>query len=479
MAADRPTLAALLRGRSRGDVAAFVAALYAARGAATRIDGDAVVIDGDRVVVVPAGPFARLHRLHRRLRSALPAATTDATPPPTVDRVVAVDAARTDALAGRYDAPVLTPADLDRLARYGLDRAAADAVYRDHLGAALADVAPPARSHPASGSDGASTAASPPSSSASPASPNSDAPGRDADEARRSAAVPAVAAVAAATLVVALVVGSAPLGLGLGLGVDPSTAAGDQSPSATPAETTARTPDGTSVSGEDSTGSPGTAPDTLDLAPGLTAAGVTDADALADAHATVLTNRSYTWTLTYVEFADGERTGRATETVTVATSTVYASAPTVEGSLETRGPVADRPAYADGAKRYHPTADGLDAAALGSYGGVGRQEARARQYFGALLDAEETSVVRTILGGPRLYVVGLSGVGAPTVRNYTATAHVAPDGVVYYYSGSYCLAPFDDDASETCVSVTMRYRNVGGTTVEPPSWFTSREPTSA
>jgi hypothetical protein len=217
----------------------------------------------------------------------------------------------------------------------------------------------------------------------------------------------------------------------------------------------------------------------LVLAPGLTTHGVVDADALAAAHATTLANRSYTWELAYVEFDNGTKVGSATETVAVAAPSVYASNVSHDGFLTYRGPVGSRPAYADGTKRYQPTAIGLENTTVEG-GDLGRQENRARQYYGILLDGQNTSIVRTVLGGLRLYVVDIEGTSAVTVRNYTATAHVSPEGIVYYYSGSYCLASFGrDDVRELCLSITMQYRDVGETTVDPPPWYTEREPKSA
>jgi hypothetical protein len=219
--------------------------------------------------------------------------------------------------------------------------------------------------------------------------------------------------------------------------------------------------------------------DELALAPGLTSRGIADAEALADAHARTLANRSYTWELVYVERANGTVQGRATETVSVAAPWVYASNTNRTGNFTSRGPIA-RPSYADGERRYRLTADGIEATPIDPNESVGRQTSRARTYYGTLLDGQETSIVRTWLEGTRLYVVRVEGTRSPVVRNYTATAHVTPEGVVRYYSGSYCLASFDSAArSESCFSVTMRYRDVDETTVEPPSWYTDREPTSA
>ncbi|WP_152043169.1 hypothetical protein [Salinigranum salinum] len=458
-----PSLASLLRRRSRTEVAAFVAALYAARGAETRVEGGSVVVDGSRYLVVPAGYRARVRQwLPGAIRST-PHGATASTP----DRVVAVDAARADALAERYDAPVLTPATLDDLARYGLDHEIADAVYRDHLGRSLDDVAPAAaRSRSPDAPDRATT--------------DSSAPNRDDVRDPASLSTGAVVATVAVLASVVLLTTAAALGGGpLAGGSDgvPTTTATPAPGVATDEADVANSPRPTPDETEE--GSERNETSGLVLAPGLTTHGVVDADALAEAHATTLANRSYTWELTYVEFANGTKVGSATETVAVAAPSVYVSNVSHDGFLTYRGPVDSRPAYADGTKRYQPTATGLENTTIED-DDAGRQQSRARQYYGILLDGQETSVVRTLLGGPRLYVVDIEGTSAVTVQNYTATARISPEGIVYYYSGSYCLASFGrDDVRELCLSITMQYRNVGETTVEPPPWYTERVPKSA
>ncbi|WP_318568077.1 hypothetical protein [Salinigranum marinum] len=446
---SRPTLAARLRGRPREEIAAFVAALYAARGAETHVDGEAAVVDGERYLVVPAGYRARLrHRLGTTAERA--------------DRVVAVDPARADALAARDDASVLTPTDLDDLARYGLDRAAADAVFRDRLGVAVGDLAPAGRSTPET------KGATPPTRSGS----------RDPDG-PRSKPVPAAVTVVAAAVLAALVLSVAPGSLGADVGVfagEAERAGASGGVTATPGATTAEA----AVANRTSRANGTAERDPLGLAPGLTADGVADPEALADAHAAALANRSYTWEITYVERSNGTEVGRATETVAVAAPSTYVANVSREGLHVSRGPVAVGPSYADGERRYRPTDEGVAASAVELDDGVGPQESRARRFLGVLLDGQETSIVRTILGGQRLYVVDIEGTTESTIRRYSATAHVAPDGVVYYYSGSYCLVPMRSTAvSEVCLSLTMQYRDVGGTVVEPPSWYTEREPTSA
>jgi hypothetical protein len=442
----RPTLETRLHGHSRDAVVGLVAALYTARGARTRCDGSTVAVDGDRYLVVPAGPVGRL-------RDWLFGPDSDA-----VDAVVALDSGRADALAARYDAPAVTPADLDALARYGLDRQTADAVVRETLGVGLDALRPAAQPTPRE------SLASDRSTDVDDGRPPArSTPGDDDRHPVADVSVPqslAVVAVVAVVLVAMLALTPGLLGADsgpFGDGTDPSAS---DAPDGAATATDAPSPSSASASG-----------DALRLAPGLTTDGVSDADALAEAHATTLSNRSYTWELTYVASVDGTERGRLVESVAVEAPTRYVSTVRVDGTVGSRGPIADRSSYADGDRRYHRTSVGYDAEPLPANETLGLHERRARQYVRVLLDGMETSIVRSRLGEPRLYVVDVQGTPARGVRNYTATAHVGPDGVVYYYSGSYCITSFGSDAAETCYSLTMRYRRLGATAVEAPAWY--------
>ena len=437
---SRPTLAALLRGRSRAALVRFVADLYAARGAETTVDEGAVVVDGERFLVVARGPIPAGFRTPRHA-------------PAAVDRVVAVDAPRAERLAARYDARPVSAADLDDLARYGLDREAADAVFGDRFGRPVSAVDP--RPRPvASGGD---------------------------DDPSVSRLVGAVAVLAALAL--------------LGLALSGPGAAASAFPwawGATDSISVSRpvtpTPHPAPDAGTDTPVGPmkpavsdGNAPDGVDpdpdLAPGLSVDGDTDADALAAAHATVLGNDSYRWDLAYVESVNGSVVARGTETVRVESRRQYVSAVDWTGSPVGVSPVAVRPSFADGAVRYRPAADGSGfvTRSLTDVPPAGEQGWRASRYLRWFLSGSSATVsvedATPDHADRPVAVVTLNDTTSVESEQYVARAHVTADGFVRRLSVSYVLT--DSDRPEPVdVRFTFRYHPEENVSVSPPPWFT-------
>jgi hypothetical protein len=445
---SRPTLAALLRGRSRAALAEFVRALHAARGAETRVDGSVVVVDGDRVLVVTGRRFAVLDGLGTRRAT-----------PSGIDRVVAVDAARAERIAARYDARPVSAADLDGLARYGLDRAAADAVYRDQFGRPVSAVEPgPARAD------------------------------RDARRAAHGRPSPAVLVGAVVVLVTLATLGAALSGAGATAAPLPwLSETADSIPVSAPLAPGPVASDGEETSGGRAIGSgarttlgsagaagPGGADTDRPLPPGVSVDGVTDADALATAHAAALGNRSYRWELSYVESVNGSVTARGTETVRVWSRRQFVS--TVEWTGDPVGltPVATRPSYADGERRYRPSAaDGaVVTRSIGDVPPAGEQGWRASRYLRWCLSARSSTVERTVGDTAHpITVVALNGSSDPSVERYAARARVTADGFVRSLSVSYVLAT-RGDSPPVDVDVTFRYYVDADGSPAPPPWFT-------
>jgi hypothetical protein len=467
----RPTLAALLRGRSRAAVARFVAALHAARGAETRVEGNVAMIDGDRVLVAPrrlALVGLEVGRLRAPWRS-----------PPAVDRVVTVDAARAGLLSRRYDAPVLTPADLDRLARYGLDRAAADAVYREQFGRPVAAVDP------------APGASPPATSSAAQSRRRERAPGRP----RPGTFVGALLVLAALALLGAAVAGAGagPTAAPLPWPWDAADALSVSSPlTTTPASdgarsepTSAREAETRDARSPPPSGATPTAVDRPDtaLAPGLSVDGVTDVGALATAHAAALGNGSYRWELTYVESVNGTVAARGTETVRVDSRRRFRSTVDWTGDPLAFTPLATRGSYADGTARYRPATDGTGAVtrSLVDVHPAGEQGWRATRYLRWYLSARSSTVERTITRWDRsIAVVVLNGTDYPGADRYAARAYVTDDGFVQSLSVSYVLTDPDgslverDGSAPVHVRFAFHYYPGAGVSVSPPPWYTPR-----
>ncbi|WP_318568076.1 hypothetical protein [Salinigranum marinum] len=447
---NRPTLAALLRGRSRAALVEFVRALHAARGAETRVDGSVVVVDGDRVLVVTGRRFAVLDGLGTRRAT-----------PSRIDRVVAVDTARAERIAARYDAHPVSAADLDGLARYGLDRAAADAVFREQFSRPVSAVEPvPTRAD------------------------------RDARRATHGRSSPTVLAGAVVVLVTLAMLGVVLSGAGVGATASPfpwASEAVDSVSVSVPLAPGSVAPDGEETSGGRAIGSgarttlgsagaagPGEAGADRALAPGVSVDGVTDADALAAAHAAALGNRSYRWELSYVESVNGSVTARGTETVRVGSRRQFVSRVEWMGDPVGLTPVAARPSYADGAVRYRPSAaDGeVVTRSLGDVPPAGEQGWRASRYLRWCLSARSSTVERTVVDtAPPVAVVTLNGSGDPNVAGYAARARVTADGFVRSLSVSYVLATRDGSPAVD-VDVTFRYRVPADGSPAPPPWFT-------
>jgi hypothetical protein len=449
---SRTTLAALLRDRSRSDRARFVAALYAARGATTRVEGNVVVADGERIAVA-GGRAAVLGRLP----VSWPGTGAGTTPRGRVDRVVAVDPDRAARLAARADASPLSAADLDRLARYGLDREAADAVFREQFGRPVAAVDPPAS--PATASR----------------TPSRTTPGS-----------------AALRPGLALLVGVALLGVVLGAAGGPgatlpwawdasesvSTAASEP---VTPASTAADTAtDGEAGAGDGTTtahtwaGANDTRAGAAGFAPGVSGGRLADVDALAEAHAAALANRSYRWELEYVESSSGIVTARGTEVVRVDSRREFVSRVQWQGRPVGFSPVASQSTYANGTARHQPaTGGGVVAHAITDVPPAGEQGWRAARYLRWYLRTAESTVERTLVrGGTPTAVVRASGTTYPNAEEYTVRAHVTDEGFVRSLSVSYRLAARGDSPA-VAVRFSFRYLLDDDVAVSPPAWYTA------
>jgi hypothetical protein len=212
--------------------------------------------------------------------------------------------------------------------------------------------------------------------------------------------------------------------------------------------------------------------------PGLGPDGVIDANTLADTHAKAMTGQSYRWTITHREYVDGRPNAYRRETVYVASSTEYRTE--LEGAGDLRRAdlvVAGVEVYADGETRYErqPIADEFEdsytvdpAPVQGVRNGEDAYADRAERYLEWYLSVSESAVVDSFeREGTRYYWVRLGRDPYPGVENSSGSALVDENGVVHELRRQY------DVPGEPGVSavVSLRYTDVGSTTVEPPAWY--------
>lgn len=226
------------------------------------------------------------------------------------------------------------------------------------------------------------------------------------------------------------------------------------------------------------------------LAPGLTKSGVTDATLLADAHAAVLANTSYT--------AESQRlasngTGNQNATVVVLsrtnTTTKVAHEPTrVFWRYDFSGNASVTPAFPQdievwsGENETFEAVEGQNGTTYRESNGRGVSVASARtgrDTLSVLFGSLNTSVTRTTTqNGTTLYRVNSTGVadnatlaslfGVESASNVSMTALVDSDGLVHEYHVEYDAT----SGNRTWhVSQTSRFTALGETTVERPPWY--------
>jgi hypothetical protein len=423
-APTEPELAALLADLDRESFAAFLAALWTARGRPADVeDGDVAVADGTTL-----RPHAPRSRLPARLaaRGVEPGAADVVV---TTDRDVA-------ALLRERGVDVVGPAALHRALLYDLDRATADRIAREHLGRSFdAEPTPPL--------------------------------GRRARQAA-DRLVPAVLAVAvlvaAGAAVLVVVTADVPN-------------AGGPPPTAEPV-TDEPTDDSVGWVEEDEVDGVGA----YTVAPGVSTEGVTNGTALARAHADAVRNRSYEWGVIYRRSSGGENPvlgdGSGMEARQLARvengseSLVRVSGSTAPDESTILG--TNRDVYTDGTtryvRRYHAngtaTVRRMPAAGNDSPRGLAAQSAAL---VGWIRDAQETDVVEAERrDGVVTYRLVGRGSGASTY-DYRLEARLTSSGFVTDLEVSYIW--YGERGS---TFLEFDYRRVGATTVERPAWVAEK-----
>jgi hypothetical protein len=424
------TVRRCLRGLSEERFVAFVSTLWAARGAET------TVVEGPGLPVVEARHSGRTRRLGVVTGRWVPSGTEG------VDVLVLARPASTvrgtDAFAGR----LVDSDDLHAMLLYAVPRTAADDVCRRFFDRPLAEERDP--------------------------SPTLTAPSPEHS-------VSLVVGLLGLSLLVASVFGgpilygeTAPV---FGAPASDGGDAADVTPTDPTAEDTSGTESPSAASSFQSTTYP----------PGLGAGGVVDHDAIADAHANAVTGQSYRLTITHREYVEGVPSAYRRETVFVAEPTVYRTELEGAGNLE-RGSlvVAGVEAYADGERRYQRrvVADEFDRSytvetdtVRGVRNGEGRYADRVEQYVDWFLSVSDSAIVDSFeRDGVRYYWLRLGADPYAGVENSTGSALIDENGVVHEVRREYDY-PGGEGVS---AAVSIRYTDVGTTTVSPPGWYEER-----
>lgn len=230
-------------------------------------------------------------------------------------------------------------------------------------------------------------------------------------------------------------------------------------------------------------------------APGVTEAGVTEPDTLAVAHESVLAGSSYRITSNRtVRYANGTlREQLLVDVALAADGTYLASAatrgpaapvflgrPPANGTYWSNGTVYVRKLTRDGRTTYNQFETPGSGAATWQYWTrtvpFGGEQATPRRFYESLFAAVPVRVVGEVSAGnaTTYRLVGeeprttqfVDEVADP--RNVRLVATVRDDGLVESLSLRY---EGEVDGATVRVVRTVRYRNVGSTTVERPPWF--------
>ncbi|OYR53518.1 hypothetical protein DJ73_07290 [Halorubrum sp. Ea1] len=455
----------------------FVAALWAARGWETTREA------AESSVVV-----ARRDGRVRRIAVGTPV-------PDDADAVVGDGARRLLAASPRrradaVGAAYVSPADLRERLCYGIDRDAADRLFRRRFGVDLAAAGAAA----AAGPGGVRRRASRLRRSVS-------------DERRTALAVVAVAALVAAAAVLAAGGPSAfggvtGLGPGVGEPAPPSPPAGGEYAAAASAIGTAESAERGAATLDDAASLglyedalTGTVGSTARTPPGVFLTGVYDADALADAHvaaastlssASVLLVASGPANATDLDASTGGRVGIAGDggvELAVASERRYRIAASANASVP-NAPVPN--ASRDGVVEVFADGDAVYERAAGS-GGVEtrRVPPAAAPNATALAGEVAAEPIRRFLNGSEstvrpaateipLYRVEVRGEPralGEEVSDFRAVAFVSADGLVLELSATYVHEPTGER-----VRVAFRYDRLGDTAAVPPAWYPEASP---
>ena len=211
--------------------------------------------------------------------------------------------------------------------------------------------------------------------------------------------------------------------------------------------------------------------------------GIQNASALADAHAAALTDRSYRLRIVHREYVDGELRGVAVERVAVAEPDHYRSRVRTLGTLEHATiHVADVSAYANGTARHVRPIDGRDTPESAEFrllmvsdtGTPNRYVDRTRRYVQWFLDVGSSRVVATgERGGTDVVTVVIAGEPWRGATEMTGRAVVDEEGLVRVIHREYTPTNDPSVRVESTIRITP-----GPVTVTRPAWAESTNATT-
>lgn len=227
-----------------------------------------------------------------------------------------------------------------------------------------------------------------------------------------------------------------------------------------------------------------------DLPPGLSASGVTDAEAFAAAHAAALANRSYAYDReATVVASNGTELGRWSQHVQVgADRAEFNFTQRATGVTVTGVSIDDTRTYTNGSVTFSNASVFRDGYRRTAGHGFAESQFDGEQSLARAFDAAETSVeeverngatwyrVRARNGSETLTVRGANGTVEIAATDVTATALVAPSGLVRNVTYEY---DFERGGVAGHHTRTVEYSAVGETTVERPAWVADAEETLA
>jgi hypothetical protein len=440
-----------LAGLSRRDRAALVGALLSARG--WDVDVDPPVVRATR------GDERQVVGVARERVLSLPGRSLPREP---LDAVVGVDPDRTRALASARDASAWDAGTLYEMARYGLDPASTDRLFREQLGVGSESVG-----HPATSGDARTHS----SRRAGPADTPTGGRGRG-DVDRPAAATDDTRRGRTSQWVVPALVLLGVVLVGGGLVVQ----AWADAPSPESAGVPTTDDDAPTTLAAAPTSTPTPAPTPRTILPGLTAAGIEDTAVLTRGHAAALENRSFTMRVTYTERVGDETVGTAREVVRVESGTVYRSRGTRSGNLTSDlVPVIVRDLYADGDGRYLRQGD--DALRVGDADdpGTGQVVERSQTLVTWYLSGDRSGLVEQVERPDGTYYrVSVAGTTDRRIDSYRATGLVSDRGLVARVDATYRLPD-----SDRVATLSLRHGRVGNTTVDRPAWMPPQNETAS